>query len=142
MLTVSVTKDYLLIPVKLRAPKLLLTVFSAEDREKKLYEWETPFPRDGEEPDYSVAVPVRRHRGETLLVCGSLPDEELARITLADERPPRARQAGYSLFPGKRLAQRPERPRPFVRRRSAYVLPVPPLRRGVGPDALGLRLQP
>ena len=45
MLTVSVTKDYLLIPVKLRAPKLLLTVFSAEDREKKLYEWETPFPR-------------------------------------------------------------------------------------------------
>ena len=34
-----------------------------------------------------VAVPVRRHRGETLLVCGSLPDEELARITLADERP-------------------------------------------------------
>ena len=34
MLTVSVTKDYLLIPVKLRAPKLLLTVFSAEDREK------------------------------------------------------------------------------------------------------------
>lgn len=87
MFTVSVTKDYLLIPVKLRAPKLLLTVFSAEDREKKLYEWETPFPRAGEEPDYSVAVPVRRHRGEALLVCGSLPDEELARITLADERP-------------------------------------------------------
>lgn len=87
MLAITVTKDYLLIPVRLRAPKLLLTVFPAEDRERKLYEFEVPFPRGGEAPDYWAAVPVRRHRGQELLLCGSIPDEELARVTLADERP-------------------------------------------------------
>ncbi len=87
MLTIPVTKDYLLFPVRLRAQRQLLTVFSEKDRETKLYEFEVPLPREGEEADYCVAVPVRRHRGDTLLLCGAVPDEELARVTLADERP-------------------------------------------------------
>ena len=68
MLTLSISQNYLLIPVKLGAEKQLLTVFSAQDKEKKLYEFEVPFPRGGEAPDWFAAIPMRRHRGETLLL--------------------------------------------------------------------------
>lgn len=78
MLTLSISQNYLLIPVKLGAEKQLLTVFSAQDKEKKLYEFEVPFPRGGEAPDWFAAIPMRRHRGETLLLCAPIPDEELS----------------------------------------------------------------
>lgn len=87
MLTLSISQSYLLIPVKLGAEKQLLTVFSAQDKEKKLYEFEVPFPRGGEAPDWFAAIPMRRHRGETLLLCAPIPDEELSTVRQAENRP-------------------------------------------------------
>lgn len=90
MLSLSISADYLLIPVKAGAPRRLLTLFPAADREHKLYELEVPLAACAGEADWIVPFPVGKHRGETLLLCGPVPDEALAAVTMGDERPPAA----------------------------------------------------
>ena len=87
MRSIRISHPYLLFPVAKAAPKRLLTLFPEENREQKLREFEVPFPREGEEPDFWAAVPVWEFAGQTLLLCGDLPDERLALVREADERP-------------------------------------------------------
>lgn len=87
MRSIRISRPYLLFPVAKAAPKRLLTLFPEENREQKLREFEVPFPREGEEPDFWAAVPVREFAGRTLLLCSDLPDERLSLVREADERP-------------------------------------------------------
>ena len=52
MRSIRISHPYLLFPVAKAAPKRLLTLFPEENREQKLREFEVPFPREGEKPDF------------------------------------------------------------------------------------------
>lgn len=87
MIPIQIKEKYLCFPVKREAPEKLVTLFPAKEKEKKLREFQIPWPGEGEAADYWAAVPVQEWLGQELLLCGDMPDARLAMARQQGERP-------------------------------------------------------